>query len=331
MYVEAAIIGAGFIGQLHRLAWEANGVQVRVMVDPYLPEQRRMELERLGVAVVDRIDEAYALRPGLDAVSICTPPGRHAADLAHVLEHGTPVLLEKPAAACREDYMAMLKAVEERDARVMIGLTQRFYPEVQQAAAWVREGRIGRPVAFHDSMILSGQGLPRWYEDRSLSGGGIWITNGIHLLDRLQYILEDELAEIGHFDLVEDDRGLDRLAVAFGETTDGIPFHIHLEWSEVRGLQRTVIYGTQGRIELQTWQHAVLYDMAGREFRYEPYGQSDTFDERTVRGLTSEVQAFLQGLSGAFPKGLTLREHLPTMDRIWEAYDRKRGKPNENR
>lgn len=330
--VEAAIIGAGFIGLLHRRAWEANGVRVRVMVDPYMPEQRRMELKRYGVEVADDIDAAYALYPGLAAVSICTPPGRHAEDLDRVLERGTPVLLEKPVSASRDDYMAMLAAAQERKGKIMIGLTQRFYREVQQAATWVRDGRIGRLLAFHDTMILSGEGLPRWYEDRRMSGGGIWITNGVHLLDRLQFILDDGLGTLRHFDLVEGSNGLDRMAVASGSTTRGIPYHLHLEWSNAPGLQRTVIYGMRGRIELQTWQHATLYEDNGRSIRYEPYSSQDTFDDRTARGLSLEVQAFMQGLSGgAFPNGLTLEEHLPTMDAIWEAYERKRRSTDENR
>jgi len=316
-----AVIGAGFIGMLHRKAWEANGASVKVMVDPFLPEDKKRSLRAEGVEVMDDLDAAYALCPDIEAVSICTPPGDHPADLTAALRRGAAVLLEKPVAVNKRAYLSMLREAEERGAKVMIGLTQRFYPEVRQAAAWIREGKIGRPVSLHDAMILNGDGLPRWYEDLDMSGGGVWITNGVHLLDRLQFLLDRSLGTLYHADISKDERGLDRMADVSGTLSDGMPFHLHLKWSRVQAFQRTIIYGTEGSIELETWRQAVLYDASGEVVQVTPYRQEESFEQRTLRGLIPEIRTFVEGLQGEFPAGLTLDGHLPTMEAIWQAYD----------
>ncbi len=325
--MEAAVIGAGFIGQLHRQAWQANRIPVRVMVDPYISEADKRKFMSEGVEIVATIDQAFAVRPNIRAASVCTPPGQHRADLESLLHYEVHILMEKPVSASKDDYLYMMCLAGTAKTKTMIGLTQRFYPEVQQAANWIRAGKIGEPVAFQDTMILSNQGLPAWYEDRKLSGGGIYITNGVHLLDRMQYVLDSELDSIHHTNTYVDDRGLDHIVHVTGRLKNCTPFQIHLEWSEVKELQRTVIFGSEGRIELQTWQHATLYDQSGHCETFAPYRSEESFSDRTLRGLTLEIQAFLEGIqSGHIPKGLTLEEHMPTMIAIWKEYDANRGR-----
>jgi len=322
--MNVLIIGAGFIGKLHKLAWERNGARVVAIVDPHLNEEARQFYRLQGTEVVGDIAEACRLFPDIAAASVCTPPKFHAAALAALLERGLAVLMEKPVSARSEDYEAMQEAVDRHEGRVMVGLTQRFYPEVRKTAEWIAEGRIGRPVALHDTLVLSGQGLPAWYYDLDISGGGILITNGSHLLDRVQYLLDDELAPPDHYDGVLDAGGFDRLAYVSGKLRGGFPYRLYLEWSDVSPRQETIIFGTAGRIELQVWGQARLLAGDGSVEAFQAYGENDSFEDKTIVGLTAEVRAFMEGLrpGGVFPKGLTLREHSVTMRAIWDGYRR---------
>ena len=111
------------------------------------------------------------------------------------------------------------------------------------------------------------------------------------------------------------------MADVSGTLSDGMPFHLHLKWSRVQAFQRTIIYGTEGSIELETWRQAVLYDASGEVVQVTPYRQEESFEQRTLRGLIPEIRTFVEGLQGEFPAGLTLDGHLPTMEAIWQAYD----------
>ena len=322
--MDVMIVGAGFIGRLHKLAWERNGARVAAIVDPHLNEEARRAYQLEGTEVVGSIADACRLFPAISAASVCTPPKFHAAALMELLERDLPVLMEKPVSARREDYEAMLEQTEKRKGRVMVGLTQRFYPEVRRTAEWISQGRIGRPLALHDTLVLSGEGLPAWYYDLDISGGGILITNGSHLLDRVQYLLDDDLQPPDHYDGVLDAGGFDRLAYVSGKLGGGVPYRLYLEWSNVSPRQETIVFGTEGRIELQVWGLAKLFAKDGAVEEFRAYGNEDSFEDKTLIGLSSEVRAFIDGLGpgAAFPKGLTLREHEVTMRAIWEGYRR---------
>lgn len=327
--MQAAIVGAGFIGQLHRKAWEANGVDVVAMVDPYLPETTRTSLRQEGVKVVDQLSDLYGVFPSLDVFSVCTPPGRHLQDLQAIWQgfSEAAVLMEKPVSASKQDYLSMMQLAEGK--KLMIGLTQRFYPEVRQAATWVAEGRIGRPLSYHDTMILSGQGLPSWYSDLRMSGGGVLITNGVHLLDRMQFICGAELGSVQHASIVRSHQAFDTIADLSGTLATDTPYFLHLEWSSSCELQQLIIFGTEGRIELKTWEHATLYGQDGMVTKVLPYAEGESFESRTLRGLVSEVHTLLKGIDGQFPKGLILQDHLSTMEVIWDRYE-KRSDTGEN-
>lgn len=327
--MQAVVVGAGFIGQLHRQAWEANDVEVVAVVDPFLSDTKKVALQRDGIYVATSIQEVWSLSPSIEIFSICTPPGNHYRDLQAIWQHSSAaVLMEKPVCANEQDYRAMLKLAANK--KLMIGLTQRFYPEVQRAAEWVKAGRIGRVLSYHDTMILSGSGLPSWYSDLSVSGGGVLVTNGVHLLDRMQFILDQPLQKRGGASIVRGNQAYETTVELFGMFKDEMPYFLHLEWSEVFELQQTIIYGTEGRIELKTWEHATLHTSDGSMQKYEPYGEHESFEQRTLRGLTLEMQAFCEGMHTHFPIGLTLQEHLPTMEVIWHHYNRERSDRDEN-
>lgn len=331
--MDVMIIGAGFIGRLHKRAWEHNGARVAAIVDPFLPEPARREYAASGTEVFDRIADAVRQVPGMKAASICTPPKFHAEALAELLELGIPVLMEKPVSAGRDDYLRMKEAASRSGVPVMIGLTQRFYPEVVKAAQWIREGRIGRPLGIRDLMILNDSGLPAWYYDREVSGGGILITNGVHLLDRIQYLMDGELEVTYHYDGVYDAGGIDRIALLSGRLNNGVSYQIYAEWSGVKERQETVIFGSEGRIELQSWSHARLHTADGITEEFGAYAENDDFEEKTLKGLSREVRTFVEGLASetGFPKGLSLDEHFVTMNAIWDAYRREGGVGFEDR
>ncbi|XID90924.1 Gfo/Idh/MocA family protein [Paenibacillaceae bacterium WGS1546] len=320
--MDVLIIGAGFIGRLHKVAWERNGAHVVAIVDPYLGEEDKLFYRVGGTEVLNDIHEALERYPEIAAASVCTPPKFHPEALTVLLARGLPVLMEKPVAVRESIYEAMLKETERTGGKVMVGLTQRFYPEVVKAAEWIRGGRIGRPIAVRDTLILSGEGLPAWYYDLGISGGGILITNGSHLLDRVQYLLNDELEGDVCCDGVLDDEGFDRLAYVSGSLSGGVPYSLHMEWSNAKERQETVILGTEGRIELQVWNQAVLLASDRTTEICKPYREDDDFGFKTMVGLQTEVRTFMDGLrpGAVFPKGLTLIEHLATMRSIWQGY-----------
>ena len=87
--------------------------------------------------------EALARDGELDAIYVATPHNLHADAAILCLEHGRPVLCEKPLAANLPQAEAMVGCAREQDVFLMEAIWTRFLPIMQVVRTWLEERRIG--------------------------------------------------------------------------------------------------------------------------------------------------------------------------------------------
>ncbi|MBI3963146.1 MAG: Gfo/Idh/MocA family oxidoreductase [Deinococcus sp.] len=289
--LRAAVLGMGFIGELHRHALaDCPGVQV-VAVNDCRPE---VLAHYSGLATYTSYQELLKReKPVL--VSVCLPTYLHAEATIAALDAGANVLLEKPIATTLKDADAIVQRSARGPGLVMVGMTHHFYPETVQAHQWMSEGRIGRPLLCRDYAAFSNTGLPGWYGQPELAGGGIVITNGVHLVDRLCWLLNSSVVEVSGCVLRVDpafqveDNAIGQFRFANGALGQAL-----LSWLPQNPNTATLeIYGTQGRLVVHSWQGASL-EQAGKTIEQARYYQPGlSLAEVTLVGLRPEVQAFV--------------------------------------
>jgi 1,5-anhydro-D-fructose reductase (1,5-anhydro-D-mannitol-forming) len=138
--------------------------------------------------------------PEVDAVLVTTPNSLHVADVLTAIEHGKAVLCEKPMAMNASECRQMVEAA--RQARVRLGVAQVF--RFEDSTARLRErlaaNQIGRPIFARSEFSYSAGTHPRkWLTDPALSGGGPIADVGVHCVDALRYVLQDEVARVTAF------------------------------------------------------------------------------------------------------------------------------------
>ena len=129
----------------------------------------------------------------VDAVLVTTPNVCHAHDVLVAVAAGKPVLCEKPMGMNAGECQQMVEAA--RCAGVLLGVAQIF--RFEQSTARLREriaaGEIGRTVLARSEFCYLGLNHARaWLYDRSVAGGGPIADVGVHCVDALRYILQDE-------------------------------------------------------------------------------------------------------------------------------------------
>ena len=142
--------------------------------------------------------------PEVDAVLVTTPNACHLQDVLTAVAAGKPVLCEKPMGMDADECRQMVEAA--RNAGVLLGVAQVF--RFEESTARFREriaaGNIGRPIFARAEFSYPGADHPRtWLYNRSLSGGGPISDVGVHCIDALRYILQDEpwrVSTLGHPD-----------------------------------------------------------------------------------------------------------------------------------
>ena len=80
----------------------------------------------------------------LDAVSVCTYNCTHAECTIYALEHGLPVLLEKPMTVTLEEAIAIREAEKKSGKIVSVGFQPRFDANMQMIKKIVQSGELGR-------------------------------------------------------------------------------------------------------------------------------------------------------------------------------------------
>jgi predicted dehydrogenase len=135
--------------------------------------------------------------PEVDAVFVATPNASHLPDVLTAIEYGKPVLCEKPMAMNADECRQMVEAA--RKANVLLGVAQVF--RFEDSTARLREriagGQIGRVVFARSEFSYLGRTHARtWMNHLAISGGGPIADVGVHCVDALRYILQDEVLRV---------------------------------------------------------------------------------------------------------------------------------------
>ncbi len=134
----------------------------------------------------------------VDAVLVTTPNAMHLQDVLLALRHGKHVLCEKPMGVSADECRQMVEAA--RKASVLLGVAQvfRFEDSTRRLRERLASGEIGKPIFARAEFSFPGKtGHARqWLYDPAVAGGGPIADVGVHCIDGLRYILQDEVISV---------------------------------------------------------------------------------------------------------------------------------------
>ncbi|MCI0349925.1 MAG: Gfo/Idh/MocA family oxidoreductase [Acidobacteriales bacterium] len=146
-----------------------------------------------GIPLAFDSGEALCDSPEVDAVFVSTPDACHLRDVLTALRHGKPVLCEKPMAMSARQAEQMVAEAAKKNLLLGVAHVFRFEDSVLRARELVTEGTIGRPLfARSEFCYLAKTHTRQWLRDAEMSCGGPIGDVGVHCIDALRFILEDE-------------------------------------------------------------------------------------------------------------------------------------------
>jgi predicted dehydrogenase len=192
----------------------------------------------------------------VDAAIIATPNTTHADIASVLLEHGIHVLCEKPVSTSLTELDRMAAAAAASGARLMGAHCLRFSANIAMlkqaiAAGWLGDivkisGAIGTPYA-------NGAHRTDFRKNRRLSGGGVLVDLGIHMIDLAIWLVDSPPVRVA-FErenaegwAVETDACIDLEFAGASRATLNCSFTSSLE-------NALMVRGTAG------WARASLYD-----------------------------------------------------------------------
>lgn len=147
------------------------------------------------VEVAESVDEFLA-RDDVDAVVIAVPNVAHRELAVHCLQAGKDVLLEKPMAMNVAECDAIRKVMQEHRRILQLGFVCRGSAKVHAARELIQAGALGEVYHVKASMYRQRgiPGLGGWFTTRAMSGGGVLVDIGVHLIDLVMHLTDSKRA-----------------------------------------------------------------------------------------------------------------------------------------
>lgn len=200
MILRLGLIGTGFMGKAHALAYRSAGavfgglpeVKLSMLCDTPEPEARKYAA-RFGFETATADWRALVASPGVDIVSVTTPNGLHKEMALAAIAAGKHVHCEKPLALTLEDAQEMEAAARSAGVRTIAGYNYIHNPAITHARALIAEGVIGRVVHFRGKVDEDYQADPdlpwTWRARRADAGLGALGDLGCHLVSMSQVLM----------------------------------------------------------------------------------------------------------------------------------------------
>jgi predicted dehydrogenase len=198
--LNVGLIGAGFMGKAHALAYAA--MPMYFWPAPALPVRKTI------VDINEEIAAEAALRYGfekgsgdwrtviaddsIDVVDIATPNHMHAEIVIAAAKAGKHIICEKPLARDGAEAKLMYEAVKVSGVVNMVSFNYRRTPAVALAKKLIDQGDIGEILSFRGVYLQDWSADPdsplSWRFQRKIAGSGSLGDIGTHVIDLALYL-----------------------------------------------------------------------------------------------------------------------------------------------
>ena len=192
--IKVGIIGYGKMGMIRHDALNKDSRSKVVSI--YDPELKNIDL---GIDIMESAEQV--LESGIDAVFICTPNYLIKELIIEALKRGINVFSEKPPGISLEETLEIERIERKvKNKTLMFGFNHRFHGSIIKMKEVINDNLLGNLLWMRGryGKEVDENYLKDWRVDKTKSGGGILLDQGIHLLDLFLYF-GGELDEVKSF------------------------------------------------------------------------------------------------------------------------------------
>jgi predicted dehydrogenase len=193
--IKVAIAGFGKIGQVRAAELAKNkDTEVVAVFDIKKPEKLDEKI---------KFCESYEdlLSQNIDAVFVCAFNDVLADYTTLALQAGKHVFCEKPPARTSDELKSVIEVEKESNLILKYGFNHRYHYSVMEAKKLVESGSMGKLLWLRGVYGKAGSidYDKNWRNYKEISGGGILIDQGIHMLDLMRYFSQEDFTHINSF------------------------------------------------------------------------------------------------------------------------------------
>jgi predicted dehydrogenase len=249
--VRFGIIGCGGI---------ANGFHMRdlsqipeaklVACADLRPEAAKQFAEKWGADASYGDHTQLLARHDVDAVIVATHHETHAAIAVDALEAGKHVLVQKPLTTRLEDADRLVESAKARPRQKIQCFPFNWTSAVVEAIRLLQDGAIGKPCQARRRVAHQGPNRESWFYDTKVACYGASFDMGVYAVSGLTALMGPAVSVSGLVATFEPGVHIDDNATWQLRFASGAMGTAETAWTQVTGVEATVIYGLDGVIEL---------------------------------------------------------------------------------
>jgi predicted dehydrogenase len=252
--LNLGLIGLGYVGKVHlRHGTKLTDAKLVAVAD--VSRNALAKARKTGIKHTYSDYQQLLKNPDIDAVIIALPTHLHKVCALDAAEAGKDIFLEKPLASNPKEGKEILRAVEKNGRKLMAGYHFRFAPPFRELREQMLNGFLGEiqtatatfvgagPMIMHRADGHSPRPVPSWWFDKKLTGGGVLMDLGCHMINLLRWYfgeIVDVKSYLGYrFKLDFEDH-----AACVAKFASGQIAIFHVGWFSLGHQVRVELFGT---------------------------------------------------------------------------------------
>jgi len=186
--MRVAIVGYGLAGRFFHapLIAATDGLEVSSIVTSNAARSGEASVEHPGAQVVASVEDLWAAASP-ELVVVATANTSHLPIASAVIEHGAPVVVEKPAALTAAEAKALVDQADQAEVMLTVFQNRRWDTDQLTLRRLVEEDALGEVVRYESRFERWRPRLDPTKPRENLppeEGGGVLLDLGVHLVDQ---------------------------------------------------------------------------------------------------------------------------------------------------
>lgn len=248
---KVAVVGLGGVAQIMHLPAlkKIANVDIIALCDKDLNKAKNIARKFSVKQYFKEVDTMLKDIPEIDAVILATQTDTHADIAIKCIESGKDVLIEKPMARNYHEAQKIVEAADKHKKHLMIGMNNRFRNDSMLQRSFVKGKEMGDLYYVKTGWLKMQSSNEKWFIEKEKSGGGVFIDNGIVMLDLGLWMLDfPEVKSISAINYFHNTKSVEDSNFTLIKFKNGTALTIEVSWSFLRGGEFFYcnVFGTNG-------------------------------------------------------------------------------------
>ena len=319
---KVAIVGLGGISQVMHLPilGRNKDVELVAICDKEFSKVKNIVKKYNITKGYKDVDLMLSENPEIDAVIIATRTDDHVETAVKCLEAGKHILVEKPIALNFTEAEKIVEAAEKNRKILMVGMNNRFRTDSMLERNFVKGKELGDIFYVKAGWLKTQSSDQKWFTDMEKAGGGVFIDNGIVMLDLGLWMLGfPEVKSVSAVNYNHNTKTVEDSNFTLVKFKNDAALTIEVSWSFLRAGEFFYcnVFGTNGSatinpLRINKMVNKQMFDITPKNIKQTQANYKNSYE--------LEIQYFIGAIRGTHTPISTGKEALSVMQILDAVY-----------